>query len=100
MQESLAVISGLNSDAPLGCKISFVTGGTGWVGGLVARIQGAFLTLHAVSSFLSTFIRGTYRVDAWLEMAEGSTAASSLTTRLQHAAERSLAALCMHVLMP
>lgn len=29
IKDSLAIISGLNADAPLGTKLSFVTGGTG-----------------------------------------------------------------------
>jgi hypothetical protein len=28
-QDSLAIVAGINSDAPLGTKLSFVSGGTG-----------------------------------------------------------------------
>lgn len=47
-KENMAIISGLNSDAPIGTKLSFVTGGTGYVGaadrrprmsGRVARLR-------------------------------------------------------------
>ena len=40
LEDGLAIISGLNSDAPLGTKLQFVTGAIGWVGGWIGWVGG------------------------------------------------------------
>lgn len=58
-KENMAIISGLNSDAPIGTKLSFVTGGTGYVGaaGRRPRMSGRVARLRVRAHQQATVIK-------------------------------------------